>query len=99
MTTTTSDSQPDVFLAMRLMGVRPETIQPKPPNNICDAFMPLGPGQWCIIVNDRGQFTIHIIEDATEKEAWAYFDGLKPAGVTGINPRVLTINSDGPERN
>ena len=99
MTTTITNDQEQCFVAMRLLGIHPSTIQPKPPSNVCDALLPLGPKQWLLITNNCGQFTMHILEDATDTEAWAYFDSLKPAGVGSKNARCVMLDTKVPERN
>ena len=101
MTTETLTDQTQVLAILMAANINPADIQPVPPYHTCDGFMALWPGAWLIITNERGNFTLTLIEDASKEEAYSHFDALsgsKP-GCRPVNARLVTINSEPPERN
>lgn len=63
-------------------------LKPKTPGRVCDGLttMPEANG-YLIAVNDNERFTIHILRDATEREAWQFFEELR-GEATSANPRL-----------
>ena len=99
MTTTICNEQPVCLVALAALGINPATLQPKPPSNISDGLTHLGDNNWLVITNKAGAFTLHVLEDASKKEAWDYFNAMKPAGVASVNPRLVVLNDKPPVNN
>ncbi len=99
MTVTTCNEQPVCLFALASLRINPESLRPKPPSTISDGLMQLSETDWLIVTNKSGQFTIHVLENASKTEAWDYFHALKPAGVVSTNPRAVFLNSGDATKN
>ena len=71
-----------VLAALNAVG----KVVPQAPNRACTGMVKLGGGNWVVIENDSGQYTIHALEGATKDEAWKFFDGTFRSN--RLNPRV-----------
>jgi hypothetical protein len=97
MTIETLTDQCQVLAILLAANINPAEIQPQPPHYTCDGFMPLWTGAWLIITNERGNFTLTLIQEASKAEAMSHFDAI--TGGKPVNARAVITNSDPPERN
>lgn len=86
-TTTDQSLCAEILEAANLTG----KISPIDPANSTIGFTKVNAGTYLIVENDQGNFTCHCIEEATEREAWAYFDKLN-FGAKTKNMRAVFSN-------
>ena len=89
MNVTTCEDQAACNIALNELGVR-EVFRPFPGQVICDGIVQLGKDCWLVGTNDRGTFTLHLLEDTTKEEAWKFFDALH-GGCGHTNSRIAII--------
>lgn len=89
MTVTTSTNQDECKTVLNKLGVKPEDIRPLPPYKVCDSITEIGGRCWLVIsfTIDEG-FKMHFIEDASNNEAWEFYNEVRGGGPQ-LNPRLV----------
>ena len=76
-----------------------EVWAPMPPATTADGMMQLGPGAWLVGTNTDGVYVLHLLTDATEKQAWEFFNNLRGPNTRHINLRLTIVGASHPAAN
>jgi len=93
MNVTTITDQTCIGYLMAALGIS-GAVKPKTPGCVADGIMRLNDTTWTVITNDNERYTLHLLEDATEDQAWNFHRNLCPKGWGPKDPRVHIVGSD-----
>ncbi|HZV36623.1 MAG TPA: hypothetical protein VFB72_18745 [Verrucomicrobiae bacterium] len=65
-----------------------DVAKPQPPQVVCDFIVQVAPESWVVGTNDKGRYTLHLIEEATKEEAWSVFENIRGPGTAYTAPRI-----------
>lgn len=92
----TSENQAECFQILLLMNVKPEDIEHKE-GCTCDGLSKISDSVF-VIIRNSGKLVIHILEDCTEPQAWAFFEAMG-GGAKMENARCVFDTVGRPEEN
>jgi len=70
-----------------------EASRPDPRAQGRDCMMRLKHNAWFIISNEAGTLSLYLLEDASEKQAWAFFDKInKHHGWKAMRPNLYIMD-------
>lgn len=95
MKVTTTTNQPECHAVLREL-VCEEVFRPTPPIPVCDGILQLADDLWLVGTNDRGQLTLHILEECCDVEAWEFFHNLRGGNNRYLNPRISFVGPSVP---
>lgn len=75
MTVNTTKDQIECKFIINRLGCK-DALQPSPGEESCVSIIPIPPVAFIIIENDPAGYTIHLLTQATESEAWEFYDSL-----------------------
>lgn len=79
--------------ALGKVGIKNEVSPITPGSTATDGMVQLDVGVFLIVCNQKGSYTIHILEEASAEQAWDYFAKLLPPNVVGVNARMNFIGA------
>lgn len=87
MTIATTNNQPEIEAVLKTLDIE-SVFQPVPPQVVCDGIIQIDGSSWLVGTNDRGNITLHFLDECTKAEAWKFFHDLRGPNNTYINPRI-----------
>lgn len=88
----TCNDQPFCTRILAMEGIL-DKIVPSPGKASCAAIHEINKTTWLVIENDGGVFTLHMLEEATQADAWEHLDAVSK-GRRPVNMRPIILDID-----